>query len=58
MSGYIKAADLSQASTSEQRSAASWCKQGVAAKYEGKIGTLTMSPGSDAEVMLELGRNG
>ena len=52
-SGYIKAAALAQATTSEQQSAASWCTPGTAGKYRGKIGTLTMSPDSDAEVKLK-----
>ena len=52
-SGYIRAAALVQASTGDQRSAADWCTKGTPAKYQGRIGTLTMSPDSDAEVKLK-----
>ena len=52
-SGYIKAAALTKAAIDEQKSAASWCKEGIGGKHEGKIGTLTMSPDSDAEVKLK-----
>ena len=50
---YLQAADLSQASTADQRSAAGWCKRGVEAKFEGRLGTLTIAPDSDAEVKLK-----
>jgi hypothetical protein len=52
-SGYIKAAELARASSADQCNAASWCTQGTRAKFQGKIGTLEMSPDSDAEVKLK-----
>eukprot|EP01043_Picozoa_sp_COSAG02_P055251 COSAG02_NODE_6378_length_3611_cov_203.740319_6_plen_345_part_01 len=51
-SSWIKATALSPASDSDQRTAASWCRKGVPRKYQGKIGTLTMSPDSEAKVKL------
>lgn len=44
---------VTKASIADQRSAAGWCKQGVGGKYEDRIGTLTMSPNSHAEVKLQ-----
>jgi hypothetical protein len=52
-SGYIKAVALAEASTGDQRSAADWCSEGVRGKYEGNVGTLTMSPDSQAQVKLK-----
>ena len=59
LSGYVKVADLSQASVADQREAASWCKSGVKAKdSSGRIGTLTMAADSDAEVKLKWADDG
>ena len=52
-SGYIHASGISPASTSEQRRAASWCKEGETASYEGRTGTLTGPVDSDANVRLK-----
>jgi hypothetical protein len=45
--------ELAQASTSEQRLAASrWCKVGVIAKHNDRLGRITKEPDSDADVKM------
>ena len=52
-SGYVHASGVSPASTSEQRRATSWCKEGETASYDGRTGTLTGQVDSDAKVRLK-----
>ena len=52
-SGFIRVAELAQASVSEQRTAASqWCKVGVIAKHNDRLGRITKEPDSDAEIKM------
>lgn len=52
-SDYIKALDLTQPSITDQRHASSWCTRGTHARFHGKMGTLVMSPDSNADVKLK-----
>ena len=52
VSPYIKAVDLLEASKADQQRAASWCRDGVGGKVDGRIGTVLMSPDRDAEVRV------
>ena len=52
-SGYIKATELAEASVSDQREAASrWCKVGVIAKHNDRLGRITKEPDSDADIKM------
>eukprot|EP01043_Picozoa_sp_COSAG02_P003281 COSAG02_NODE_79_length_40228_cov_18.435762_36_plen_196_part_00 len=52
-SDEISSANLAPASVAAQRKAASWCRTGARGSYHGRIGSLTMSADSDAEVKIE-----
>lgn len=52
-SSYIKAAELTEASVAEQIEAvSSWCKVGVIAKHDDRVGRITKAPDSDAEIKM------
>ena len=44
---------LAQPTVEEQLSATNWCQKGMRGEYDGKAGTLTMPPSSNAEVKLK-----